>query len=40
MRTGMLGMLACLWGTLVFAVGFHVNFPDEAVLERIRWELK
>ena len=28
------------WGVLVFAVGFKVNFPRDALLERVRYEVQ
>lgn len=39
-RTLLIGALASLWGTVVFVVGLHVNFPSSSLLDRARWEVQ
>jgi len=34
----LLGVGSVVWGALVFAVATRVHFPEEAIINRARWE--
>ena len=40
MKTIAMAAGATVWGSLIFGIALHVHFPEEALIDRLRWQVE